>query len=395
MRPVFDIKPFKLAPPVQKTNFENNMRIFCGVEGGSTSSSLVLVNESGKVLANTTGPATNFLLTDTEQCHENIARMLEDAKRQIDFDDQPIESLGLCLSGCRAHMGNEIARGFLDRYPNSVRTCVAANDTIGSMMTGCSNGGMVLISGTGSNCFLFNRDGSQYSCGGLGHLFGDEGSAYWISWKAFKTLLDHSHNFQRVSSDITRLTRIILDHFNIGNINDIESFYINPDKKHFAGLCKKLSVATMEQEDELINDIFRQAGHDLAQHVVALLPKINKDLLEEDGGLKIICVGSVFKSWPLLQKGFIKHLGHYLDKFTLLRLTHSSSIGAAILGAKEAGYKINIEPPTTLLYAHGKTKDLNQASIYRNYLSMSSIDKEYHADIEMMGKAGTSSCTIM
>lgn len=45
--------------------------------------------------------------------------------------------------------------------------------------------GVVLIAGTGSNCFGRDAQGTIAKAGGLSHFFSDEGSGFMLGWKAF------------------------------------------------------------------------------------------------------------------------------------------------------------------------------------------------------------------
>jgi len=67
-------------------------------------------------------------------------------------------------------------------------------------------------------------------------------------------------------------------------------------------------------------------------------------LYKETGGLHIVCVGSVWKSWELLKEGFIKQINYHnsngilIDEFTLLVLKQTVALGGVYLIAKKLNY---------------------------------------------------------
>lgn len=66
-----------------------------------------------------------------------------------------------------------------------------------------------------------------------------------------------------------------------------------------------------------------------------------QDLKLEKGGVKVICVGSVWKSWQYLKSGFIDeiHRSGVVDELTLLRLTTSAAVGACYIAADKLNCK--------------------------------------------------------
>lgn len=101
------------------------------------------------------------------------------------------------------------------KYPKLCVHCKVASDTIGSIMTGSPNGGIVLIAGTGSNSLLFYPDGFTVRCGGWGHLIGDYGSAYWISQQLVRYVIEAEENYNPLPFEISHVKAVIYKHFNV------------------------------------------------------------------------------------------------------------------------------------------------------------------------------------
>lgn len=62
-----------------------------------------------------------------------------------------------------------------------------------------------------------------------------------------------------------------------------------------------------------------------------------QDLKLDKGGLKVVCVGSVWKSWEYMKDGFVDeiHESGTVDELSLLRLTASAALGACYLAAEK------------------------------------------------------------
>ncbi|KAF5307981.1 hypothetical protein FQR65_LT06549 [Abscondita terminalis] len=311
-----------------------------GVEGGATHTTVVLLDSEGNVLSTVKGPGTNHFLLGMKECRRRIAELIDNAKKEAQLpEDVPLTAIGLSLSGCEQEETNqELVRGFLETYPSLSERYAIGSDTEGSVACISNKGGITCIAGTGSNTILINPDGTKAQCGGWGHLLADAGSAYGIALESIKLYFDDNDDFRKAPHSTEVLWNTIKDHFEVKSHMDLlPHFYTSFKKEHIAGLCKKLSVCANDGGDELSKLIFKNAGKDLARCISAVIAKASKELYENESGLQVLCVGSVWLSWDLLKDGFLQWIEEHttIKQLSLVRLTTTMAIGAAYMAADQ------------------------------------------------------------
>ncbi|XP_046557217.1 N-acetyl-D-glucosamine kinase-like [Haliotis rubra] len=322
-----------------------------GIEGGATHSKMVLIRSDGKVAGWSEGPCTNQWLIGLEECLKRINTMTVEVKEKAGVEaSKPLKALGMSLSGGdESESQRQLKEGIKTNYVDLTSHTYVASDTFGALATALSNGGIVLIAGTGSNCQLINPDNSAYRCGGWGHLIGDESSAYWISHKALKMYFDKEDNLVECPYDTTAVKDIMCSYFEIKDRPELLNFlYAKFEKAKIAGMCKELAKCAVDTKDPLCLHIFEEAGKLLARHILALGPKMDKKILEGDGGLHVVCVGSVWKSWSLLEPGFVAVMSEGgpklgIPEVTLMELLVSGAVGAASLGARDVNFDLPMD----------------------------------------------------
>lgn len=301
------------------------------------------MNTAGEVLAFITGPGTNHWQCGIPEVGRRCSDMIREAKQSAGIpEDTKLKCLGLSLSGCEEdHTNKMLEAEMLQNHPEVSESYVVGSDTLGSIYAVSNLGGMVIIAGTGSNAFLLNPSGRTAQCGGWGHMLGDEGGAWWISHRAIKTIFDHEDNFVPAPHKIDKIWELVRSHFGIKARTELlDHCYGNFSKSFFAGLCKRLAEGA-EQDDGMCLKLFQDAGIALGRSVIALLPKVEPELVKT-GKLNIVCVGSVWNSWKYMRGGFVKAL-HAVDipfDIGLLRLTTSMGVGACYMAADSIKFNL-------------------------------------------------------
>lgn len=208
------------------------MRLFLGIDGGQSSTTCLIGDETGCVLgAGKAGPCNHV---GADQGRKRFLSAIADSLERAGFRSASFEAACLGLSGGAADkeaLAREAIRA--ERYFITHDALVA--------LTGATAGGpgIVVLAGTGSIAFGRNAEGREARAGGWGYIFGDEGSAFHIVRRGLRAAIRNEEGW----GPVTAIREAFLESTGACSANDLlHRFYTDEYPGPASQLWRRWSI---------------------------------------------------------------------------------------------------------------------------------------------------------
>ncbi len=264
------------------------MKLFLGVDGGQSSTTALIGDESGRVIATGhAGPCNHVGAAEGRaRFLAAIGGCLDDAgHRESRFE-----------AACLGFSGGPEDKDALTREIVHAEKYLITNDAV-IALEGATAGepGIAVIAGTGSIALGKNRSGKTARAGGWGYVFGDEGGAFDIVRLALRAAL----RFEEGWGPKSALRDALLEATGARSADDLlHRFYTDQYPR-----ARVAALASLVDEVALAGDAV--AGEILqasAQTLAALAGAVRGQLFAEGEPAAVSYVGGVFRSRMLLER---------------------------------------------------------------------------------------------
>ena len=198
---------------------------------------------------------------------------IRQATEQFPVDTQ-ITHAAMGLAGMDSSADYDLAYSTLNAVLEqfAVENFILVNDAVIALENGSdAPQAIVLISGTGSNCYGKNAIGQTANAGGADYLLADQGSGYAIGRQVLREAVKSFDG--RTERSI--LEQLVCEHFSIASICDLKSkVYSPPLPKNEIAQLSKLCTTASEQQDVVAQRILNKAVIDLLNHIVAVTTRL-------------------------------------------------------------------------------------------------------------------------
>jgi len=298
-----------------------------GVDGGGTRTIVQVADLSGEVVAESESGSSNYKSVGIKIAKENINKAVF---KVIDLLNNSKEFT--FKNACFGLSGNDscedrdiyhkiIFNSKIKDYLNPASTIICNDTRIGLAAGSNSKNGIMIICGTGSNCYGINEEGKEAKVNGWDYILGDEGSGYAVGIKALRALMKAYDG----RGENTLLFKTILEDLNIKNVSELIRWaYIDSFSKDKIAAIAKTVCRTAEMGDRISIKILEEEAMEAINSVTVVANKLNI----ADKKFDLVFVGNLFKCEKYFKSVLMKKLKSKFTQINFMPLTEKPVEGA-------------------------------------------------------------------
>lgn len=166
------------------------MNYYLGVDGGGTSTKSVIIDQSGHEIAHGNAGPGSYRAAGIETAVINILVSIDQALKSTKLNINDIKSIYCGLASIDTKNDHAIVYEPLEqelRAKGYQGSLYIANDAVIAMRAATEQHNAILvIMGTGANCYGTNNKGAQVWVSGLDYILSDEAGGYAMGLKALQ-----------------------------------------------------------------------------------------------------------------------------------------------------------------------------------------------------------------
>jgi N-acetylglucosamine kinase-like BadF-type ATPase len=308
-----------------------------GVDGGQTSTKLLIATTEGEVM----------------WCAQVGTAMHEGADGSLQATERRLAHLlrqALSDHGCGDVTFEVVAMGMTDAEPGSpaipayrraaecavkARRYVVVHDAVTGLL-GASAGrpGIVVIAGGGTVAYGFTEDGRSATSSGWGYIVGDEGS----SWNVGRAAINAAFRSVDGRGPQTALVGRLFEHFRVATPIELKSAILHGPIGFAEIAALPLLVADAAAEgDAMARGILEKAGQDLAESAIAVAHALG--LIAEP--VSVYPTGGLFQERRFVLPVFSHAVRAQLPKGQVRPPMFEQVVGTLFLGLRELGRPVD------------------------------------------------------
>ncbi len=252
-----------------------------GIDGGGSKTLAVVSDESGRIRGRGLSGCGNHQV-GAELADRSIRAAAESALAEAGIGKEDIEFALFGLAGADREADYRILRPMIAAM-GFAKTDIVCDTVIGMRAGTKQRDGVVLICGSGTNCFGINAAGDELQVGGFGYEYGDFGGGSELAVEVFRSVI-RSWEGREAETALTDLTLEALGY------PDVERMFhgtLDQASRPPHTLAKLLFEAS--PTDAVARDILRRQGTELGKAAGAVIRKLGMEADTFD----VVLAGSV------------------------------------------------------------------------------------------------------